>query len=49
MEFQKTIDLPKKTSNNNDLLKKETIRKKNKEIKIEKPKISFTINHDSIV
>ena len=33
MEFQKTINLPKKT-NNNDLLKKETISKKNKEIKI---------------
>ena len=48
MEFQKTINLPKKTSNNNDLLKKETT-KKNKEIKIEKPIISFSINHDSIV
>ena len=34
MKFQKTINLPKKTSNNNDLLKKETISKKNKEIKI---------------
>ena len=28
MEFQKTISLPKKTSSNNDLPKKETIRKK---------------------
>ena len=28
MEFQKTINLPKKTSSNNDLSKKETIRKK---------------------
>ena len=28
MEFQKTTNLPKKTSNNEDLLKKETIRKK---------------------
>ena len=33
MEFQKTIDLPKKTSNNNDLLKKETIRKKTKKLR----------------
>ena len=48
MKLQKTINLPKKTSNNNDLLKKETIRKKTKEIKIDKPIISFTINHDSI-
>ena len=48
MEFQKTINLSKKTSNNNDLLKRETI-KKYKEIKIEKPIISFRINHDSIV
>ena len=29
MEFQKTINLPKKNSSNNDLSKKETIRKKN--------------------
>ena len=49
MEFQKTINLPKKTSSNNDLSKKETIRKKNKEIKTEKPITSFSINHDSIV
>ena len=28
MEFQKTINLPKKNSSNNDLSKKETIRKK---------------------
>ena len=28
MEFQKTINLPKKTSSNNDLPKKEAIRKK---------------------
>ena len=48
MEFQKTINLSKKTTNNNDLLKKETI-KKTKEIKIKKPIISFSINHDSIV
>ena len=49
MEFQKTINLPKKTSSNNDLSKKETIRKKPKEIKIEKPILSISINHDSIV
>ena len=51
MEFQKTINLSKKTSNDNDLLKKETITTTTKktEIKIEKTIISFTINHDSIV
>ena len=49
MDFQKTINLPKKTSSNNDLSKKETIRKKPKEIKAEKPITSFNINHDSIV
>ena len=50
MESQKAINLPKKTSSNNDLSKKETIRrKKNKEIKTEKPITSFSINHDSIV
>ena len=47
MDFQKTINLPKKTSNN-DLSKKETVRKKTKEIKTEKPITSFSINHDSI-
>ena len=46
MESQKPIKLPKKTSSNNDLWKKETIRKKTKEIKTEK---TFSINHDSIV
>ena len=49
MEFQKTINLPKKYSSNNDLSKKETIRKKTKEIKTEKPITFFSINHDSIV
>ena len=49
MEFQNTINSLKKTFNNKDLLKKESIRKKNKEIKMEKPIISFSINHDSIV
>ena len=32
MEFQKTINLPKKTSSNNDLSKKET-RKKTKKLR----------------
>ena len=49
MEFEKTINLPKKASSNNYLSKKETIRKKNKEIKTEKPITSFSINHDSII
>ena len=49
MESQKTINLPKKTFSNNDLSKKETIRKKPKEIKVEKPILSFSINHESIV
>ena len=49
MEFQKTINLLEKTSDNKDLLKKEWIRKKPKEIKIEKPITSFTLSHDSIV
>ena len=49
MEFQKTTYLPQKTSSNNDLLKKETIRKKPREIKTEKPITFFSINHDSIV
>ena len=49
MESQKTMNLPKKTSSNNDLSKKETIRKKTKEIKMEKPVLYFSINHDSIV
>ena len=49
MESQKTINLPEKTSNNKDLPKKRVIRKKNKEIKIEKPILSFSFNHDSIV
>ena len=36
MDFQKTINLPKKTSSNNDLSKKETIRKKTKKLKQKK-------------
>ena len=54
MEFIKTISLPEETSNNKDLLKKRVNRKKNnfsndKEIKIEKPILSISINYDSIV
>ena len=53
MESQKTINSLEKTSDNKDLLKKRINKKKNysnnKEIKIEKPIISFSINHDSIV
>ena len=49
MGSQKPIKLPKKTSSNNDLSKKETIRTKSKDIKIEKPILSISINHDSIV
>ena len=54
MEFIKTINLPEKTSNNKDLLKKRVNRKKNnrsndKKIKIEKPILSISINYVSIV
>ena len=53
MEFQKTINLPKRTSSNNDLSEKEINKKNNwsnnKEIKTEKPITSFSINHDSNV
>ena len=53
MESQKTINLLEKTSDNKDLLRKRTNKKRNysrnKEIKIEKPILSFSINHDSIV
>ena len=49
MESQKTINLPEKT-NNKDLQKKKVNKKRNKkEIKIEKPILSFSFNHDSIV
>ena len=33
MESQKPINLPKKTSSNNDLSKKETIRKKTRKLR----------------
>ena len=50
MESQKTINLPEKTSDNKYLLKKGSIRKRNnKEIRIEKPILSFNFNYDSIV
>ena len=49
MESKKTINLPQKTSNNKDLLKKVNWKKNNKETKIEKTILSFSFNHDSIV
>ena len=53
MESQKTINSLEKTFDNKDLLKKGTNKKKNysnkKEIRMEKPITSFTINHNSIV
>ena len=48
MEPKKTINLPEKSSDNKDLPKKKVNRKKNnKEIKIEKPILSFSFDHDS--
>ena len=50
MESKKPINLPEKTSNNKDLPKKKVNKKNNnKEITIEKPILSFSFNHDSIV
>ena len=50
MESKKTINLPEETSNNKYLPKKKVNRKKNnKETKIEKPILSFSFNHDSVV
>ena len=50
MKSQTTINLPEKTSNDKDLPKKKLNRKKNnKETKIEKPILSFSFIHDSIV
>ena len=54
MEFQKTINLREKTSNNKDLLKKRVNKKNNnwsndKEIKIENPLLSISINYGSII
>ena len=53
MESQKIINSLKKTYDNKDLPKKRIDKKindsNNKEIKIEKPIISISINHNSIV
>ena len=50
MESKGTINLPEKASDNKDLSKKKVNKKKNKkEIKIEKPILSISFNHDSIV
>ena len=50
MESKKAIILPEKTLDNEDLPKKKVNGKKNnKEIKIEKPILSFSFNYDSIV
>ena len=53
MKSQKTINSLEKTFPNKDLLKRRINTKKkysnNKEIKMEKPIISITINHNSIV
>ena len=53
MESQKTKNLPKKPSDNKESIRKKINKKKNynnnKEIRTEKPIISFSINHDSIV
>ena len=50
MESQNTINLPEKTSDNKYLFKKRINKKKsNKEIKVEKPILSFSFNYDSIV
>ena len=50
MESKITINLPEKTSDNKNLPKKKVNKKKkNKEINIEKPILSISFNHDSIV
>ena len=53
MEPQKIINSLEKASDNKDLLKKRINNKKsysnNKEIKMEKPITSISINHNSIV
>ena len=49
MESKITINSPKKTSDNKVLPKKKVNKKKNnKEIKIEKPILFCSFNHDSI-
>ena len=48
MESKITINLPEKTSDNKNLPKKKVNKERNKkEIKIEKPILSFSFNHDS--
>ena len=50
MIYIKIINLFEKTSNNKDLPKKNDNKKKNsKEMKIEKPIPSISVNHSSIV
>ena len=50
MESKITINLPEKTCDNNNSPKKKVNKKKNnKEIKIEKPILFISFNHDSIV
>ena len=53
MDFQKTINSLEKTSDGKDLPKRRINKKKNdsnnEEIKIEKPIISISINHNSVV
>ena len=50
MESKITINLPENTSDNKNLPKKKVNKKKNnKEIKTEKPMLSISFNHDSIV
>ena len=50
MKSQKTINLPEKTLDNKDLPKKKVNKKNNnQEIKIEKPILFISFNHDSIV
>ena len=50
MESKITINLPERTSDNKNLPKKKVNKKKNnKEIKIEKPILFISFNHDSIV
>ena len=50
MESKITINLPEKTSDNKNLPKEKVNKKKNnKKIKIEKPILFISFNHDSIV
>ena len=50
MECKITINLSEKTADNKNLPKKKVNKKKNsKEIRIEKPILSISFNHDSIV